>query len=109
MKFSCYFVFNHSVLLCLNLYLSNLQNSLRICCTLVLILSSALYIARCTTRNCPELSWTITYIAAERTYITGNTYHVIAIQPVYWRVPRIYRKHSFLCGYMLDRVYRAVA
>jgi hypothetical protein len=27
---------------------------------------------------------------------TVNTYHVIALQPVYWRVGRIYRKHSFL-------------
>jgi hypothetical protein len=38
-----------------------------------------------------------------------NTYHVIAIQPAYWRVGRIYRKHSFLYCRVLDRVYRAVA
>jgi hypothetical protein len=40
---------------------------------------------------------------------TVNTYHVIDIQPVYWRVGRIYRKHSFLYCFVLDRVYRAVA
>jgi hypothetical protein len=34
---------------------------------------------------------------------------VIAIQPVYGRVGRIYRKHSFLYCCVLDRVYRAVA
>jgi hypothetical protein len=34
---------------------------------------------------------------------------VIAIQPVYWRVDRIYRKHSFLYFCVIDRVYRAVA
>jgi hypothetical protein len=27
---------------------------------------------------------------------TLNAYHIIAIQPDYWRVGRIYRKHSFL-------------
>jgi hypothetical protein len=40
---------------------------------------------------------------------TVNIYHVITIQPVYWRVDRIYRKHSFLYCCMLGRVYRAVA
>jgi hypothetical protein len=34
---------------------------------------------------------------------------MIAIQPVYWRVGRIYRKHSSLYCCVLDRVYRAVA
>jgi hypothetical protein len=34
---------------------------------------------------------------------------MIAIQPIYWRVGRIYRKHSFLYCCVLDRVYRAVA
>jgi hypothetical protein len=34
---------------------------------------------------------------------------MIAIQPIYWRVSRIYRKHRFLYGWMLGRVYRAVA
>jgi hypothetical protein len=34
---------------------------------------------------------------------------MIAVQPVYWRVYRIYRKHSFLYYCVLDRVYRAVA
>jgi hypothetical protein len=38
-----------------------------------------------------------------------QTHHVIAIQQVYWRVGRIYRKHSFLYCCVLDRVYRAVA
>jgi hypothetical protein len=33
---------------------------------------------------------------------------MIAIQPVYWCVGRIYRKHSFLYCCVLDRVYRAV-
>jgi hypothetical protein len=33
---------------------------------------------------------------------------MIAIQSVYWRVGRIYRKHSFLYCCVLDRVYRAV-
>jgi hypothetical protein len=51
---------------------------------------------------------TLTYIAAERTW-TVNTYHVIAIQPIYWYVGRIYRKHSFLYCCVLNRVYRAVA
>jgi hypothetical protein len=49
------------------------------------------------------------YIAAERTWTYSNTYDVIAIQPVYWRVDRTYRKHSFLYCCVLDRVYRAVA
>jgi hypothetical protein len=62
-----------------------------------------------TTRNCPEPSWTLIYIAAERKRVTGNIYHVIAIQPVYWRLGRIYRKHSFLYCCVLDHVYRAVA
>jgi hypothetical protein len=43
MKSSRYFVFNHSVLLCPNLYSINLQNSLRTCCILVLVLSTALH------------------------------------------------------------------
>jgi hypothetical protein len=34
---------------------------------------------------------------------------MIAIQPVYWRVGRIYRKHSFFYCCVLDRVVRAVA
>jgi hypothetical protein len=38
-----------------------------------------------------------------------NTYHVIAIHLVHWRVGRIYRKHSFLCCSVFGRVYRAVA
>jgi hypothetical protein len=37
------------------------------------------------------------------------THHVIVIQPVYWRVGRIYRKHSFLYCCVLDRVHKAVA
>jgi hypothetical protein len=40
---------------------------------------------------------------------TVNTYHVIAIQPVFWCVSRIYSKHGFLYCCALDRVYRAVA
>jgi hypothetical protein len=34
---------------------------------------------------------------------------MIAVQPVYWRISRIYRKRSFLYCYVLDHVYRAVA
>jgi hypothetical protein len=34
---------------------------------------------------------------------------MIAIQPVYWLVGRIYRKHNVLYCCVLDRVYRAVA
>jgi hypothetical protein len=34
---------------------------------------------------------------------------VIALQPVYWLVGRIYRKHSFVYCCVLDHVYRAVA
>jgi hypothetical protein len=34
---------------------------------------------------------------------------MIAIQPVYWRIGRIYRKYSFLYYCVLARVYRAVA
>jgi hypothetical protein len=37
------------------------------------------------TRNCSEPSWTLTYIAAERTCIIRNLCHVINIQPVHWR------------------------
>jgi hypothetical protein len=40
---------------------------------------------------------------------TVNIYHVIIMQPVYWRFGRIYRKHSFLYCCVLDRVYRAIA
>jgi hypothetical protein len=40
---------------------------------------------------------------------TVNIYHVVAIQPVYWCVGRIYIKHNFLYCCMLDRVYRVVA
>jgi hypothetical protein len=40
---------------------------------------------------------------------TVNTYHVIAIQVVYWRVGRIYRKYCFFYFCVLDHVYRAVA
>jgi hypothetical protein len=40
MKSSYYFVFNHSVLLCPNLYSTNLHNSLRTCSILVRILST---------------------------------------------------------------------
>jgi hypothetical protein len=40
---------------------------------------------------------------------TVNTHHVITVQPVYWRVIWIYRKHSFLYYCELDHVYRAVA
>jgi hypothetical protein len=40
---SCHFVFNHYVLLCPNLYSTNLHNSLRTCSTLVLVLSTALH------------------------------------------------------------------
>jgi hypothetical protein len=37
MKFSSYFVFNHCVLLCPNLYSVNLRNSLRTRCILILV------------------------------------------------------------------------
>jgi hypothetical protein len=40
MKYSGYFVFNHSELLCPNLYSTNLHNSLRTCSILVFILST---------------------------------------------------------------------
>ncbi|PNF27050.1 hypothetical protein B7P43_G10412 [Cryptotermes secundus] len=44
----------------------------------MLLLSSCLHAsAATTTRNCYEHSWTLTYITAERTCITGNTCHVI--------------------------------
>jgi hypothetical protein len=58
-------------------------------CTLLysssLLLACSRVSTATTTRNCSEPSWSLTYIATERTCITGNTYHVIAIQPVYWR------------------------
>jgi hypothetical protein len=47
MKSSCYFIFNHSVLLCPYLYSINLHNSLRTHSILVLVLSTA------------EPSWTL--------------------------------------------------
>jgi hypothetical protein len=34
---------------------------------------------------------------------------MIAIQPVYWRGGRIYRKYSLLYCCVLDRIYRTVA
>jgi hypothetical protein len=36
-------------------------------------------------------------------------YRVTAIQPVYWRIGRIYKKHSFFYCWVLERVYRVVA
>jgi hypothetical protein len=42
MKSSCYFFFHHSVLICPNLYSTNLRNSLRTCSILVIVLSAAL-------------------------------------------------------------------
>jgi hypothetical protein len=41
MKSSCCFVFNHSVLLCPNVYSTNLHNSLTTCSILVLVFSTA--------------------------------------------------------------------
>jgi hypothetical protein len=61
------------------------------------------------TRVFSTLGILLTYIAKARTRTTVNTYHVIAIQPVNWRVGRIYRKHSFLYCCLLDCVYRDVA
>jgi hypothetical protein len=40
---------------------------------------------------------------------TVNTYHVIAIHSVFWRVGPVNRKYIFLYCCVLDRVYRAVA
>jgi hypothetical protein len=89
MKPSYYFVFNHSVLLCPNLYSTNLHTSLRTCSILVLVLSTA------------EPSWAV--LSCERTRIavalttqktqfycciaqtTQKTSHVITISPVRWR------------------------
>jgi hypothetical protein len=39
---------------------------------------------------------------------TVNTYHVIALQPVYWCVCRIYRKHIITDCFVFDRVYSDV-
>jgi hypothetical protein len=38
-----------------------------------------------------------------------NTYLVIAIQPVYWRVGWIHRKYGVLYCCVFGRVYRTVA
>jgi hypothetical protein len=62
------------------------------------------------TRNCLERILPLLLIQPRNGHgPTVNTYHVIAIQPVYWRVGRFYRKHSFLYCCVLDRVYRAFA
>jgi hypothetical protein len=76
MKSSCYFVFNHSALLCPNLYSNNLYNSLRTCSILVLVLSTALH---------TNLSYNRSSMYRLRTDYTENTRHVIAISPVHWR------------------------
>jgi hypothetical protein len=76
-KYSCYFAFNHSVLLCPNLYSTNLHNSLRTCSILVLVLSTALH--------CNNLSYNRSSLYRLRTGHTENTSHVIATQRVHWR------------------------
>jgi hypothetical protein len=55
MKSSCYFFFNHSVLLCPNLYSINLHNSLRTRSILILVLLTA------------EPSWTL--LSCKRTRV----------------------------------------
>jgi hypothetical protein len=71
MKPSCYFIFNQSVLLCPNMYATNLHNSLRTCSILILVLSTAL--------NCTNLSYnrsslySVTCIGARMTKITGSS------------------------------------
>jgi hypothetical protein len=88
-----------------------------ISCTLLLLELNACLLVRVllpllslVTRNCLERILSLLPIQTRNGHgPTVNTYHVIAIQPVYWRVGRIYRKHSFLYCCVLDSVYRAVA
>jgi hypothetical protein len=53
-------------------------------------------------------SVTLTYIAAERTRTYSQQISRDRYPAVYWRVGRIYRRHSFLYCCVLNRVYRAV-
>jgi hypothetical protein len=104
MNSSCYFIFNHSVCLCPNLYSINLHNSQTTCSILVLVLSTALH--------CTSLSYNMSLLYRLCTDHTKNTSHMIAIQRVHWRadccLATSYNihplRHSFQCC-ALERVY----
>jgi hypothetical protein len=105
MKSTCYFVFNHSVLLCPNLYATNLHNSLRICSILVLLVLStqpfwtALWYSG-TSYNCSART-------PQKTRVTCQTASpLVCYQHWAWRE---HRKHSIIYCCVLNRVYGDVA
>jgi hypothetical protein len=91
MKSSCYFVFNHSVLLCPNLYSVKLHNTLSTRSILVLVLSTAepsCTLFRCKRNSCYiAAAWTaqITQFYCCVAQATQKTSHVRATSPVSWR------------------------
>jgi hypothetical protein len=102
MKSSSYFVFNHFVLICPNVYSANLHNSLTTFSILVFALPTA-----------PNLSYNRSSLYRIR---TNHTSHVIATQQVHWRTNCCITTSYDVCSlrnnfhfWALERVYRAVA
>jgi hypothetical protein len=103
---SCHFVFNHFVLLCPNLYSTNIHNSLRTCSILVLVLSIQ-----------PSLECLLGYsgnsynsstLTPQETRVTYQTVSSL-VRYQHWAWRGRHRKHSLNYVYVLDRVYGAVA
>jgi hypothetical protein len=82
MKSSCYFVFNHPVRLCPNLYSTNLHNSLRTCSILILVLSTEL-------KSKSHCNW------------RSDNQHVLVSSPIWGSWPDLYYSlavTSCFCG-----------
>jgi hypothetical protein len=95
MKSSFYFIFNHSVLLCPNLYSTNLHNSLTTCSILVLVLSNALHSHGLSTPSSNSLFQLMTdYVKVKVTPLcrTGTDYGAFTSLISLWDGPC--RKHS---------------
>jgi hypothetical protein len=106
MKSAWHFIFNHSVLLCPNLYSTNLHNSLRTCSILALVHTNS------TLLYCLLGYFGTSYNSSARTpQKTRVTYQTASslIRYQHWAWRGQLRKHSLIYCCVLDRVHGAVA
>jgi hypothetical protein len=108
MKSSCYFVFNHSVLLCPNLYSTNFHNSLRTWSILILVLSTACKRPLLPPINLPRgprentsrghypLSCDVTAYA--EVFLPSRCLETGCITPLFYCCLRVLLSNRYLCG-----------